>query len=122
MIPRNFRIQRNDQILFPNVPLVWSGLDDQSSPVLKEFSSQLMVFSSLVAEFVTLWVAVDAITQEASEIVLFLTLLVFFVILYLQSILSLTFIWCSFMHLLLCYLVFPFSFGCNSSFYIEFEA
>jgi len=50
------------QILFPKVPLVWSGLDDQSSPVLKGFSSRLMVFFALIAEFVTLWVAVDAVT------------------------------------------------------------
>ncbi|CAD5333067.1 unnamed protein product [Arabidopsis thaliana] len=50
------------QILFPKVPLVWSGLDDQSSPVLKGFSSRLMVFFALIAEFVTLWVAMDAVT------------------------------------------------------------
>jgi len=59
-----------------------------------------MVFSALVAEFVTLWVAMDAITQEASENVLFRTLLVFFVVLYLQYILSLTFFWSSFKYLL----------------------
>lgn len=103
------------QFLFPKFPLDLSGLDDQASPVLQGSSSRLMVSSVFVAELVTLWVALDAVTQEAIGIVLFRSVLVSFVEMYLQSISSLTFIWWTFKQLLLCYLVFPLCFGCISS-------
>lgn len=102
-------------LFFPKFPLVWSGLDDQASPVLQGSSSRLIVFSTLVVELVTLWVAVDAVSHEAYWMVLSRSPLVWFVKSYLHSIPSLL----SFEVLsgtsCLCYLVFPFYVGCISS-------
>ncbi|XP_020879410.1 uncharacterized protein LOC9309454 isoform X1 [Arabidopsis lyrata subsp. lyrata] len=40
--------------VFPKVPLIWSGLDNQAFPVLQGSSSRLLASSALVAELVTL--------------------------------------------------------------------
>ncbi|CAH8254256.1 unnamed protein product [Arabidopsis lyrata] len=75
--------------VFPKVPLVWSGLDDQASPVLQGPSSRL-AFSALVAELVTLRVALDAVSYEVFGIVLFRSHWTSFVKLYLAFISSLS--------------------------------
>ncbi|KAG7567730.1 Reverse transcriptase zinc-binding domain [Arabidopsis thaliana x Arabidopsis arenosa] len=75
--------------VFPKVPLVWSGLDDQASPVLQGPSSRL-ASSALVAELVTLRVALDAVSYEVFGIVLFRSHWTSFVKLYLAFISSLS--------------------------------
>ncbi|CAL9242696.1 unnamed protein product [Arabidopsis halleri] len=57
--------------VFPKVPLIWSGLDDQAFPVLQGSSSRLLASSALVAELVTLWVTLDAVSHEVFWIVMF---------------------------------------------------
>ena len=74
--------------VFPKVPLDWSGLDDQAFPVLQGTSSRLLASSVLVAEFVTLWVALDAVFLEVLWIVMFRVRLASFVKLCLAPILS----------------------------------
>ncbi|CAN8324714.1 unnamed protein product [Cochlearia groenlandica] len=54
------------QSFFPKFPLVWSGLDDQTSSVLQGSSSRLIVFFVIVAELVTFRVASD-VSHEVFE-------------------------------------------------------
>ncbi|CAH8278538.1 unnamed protein product [Arabidopsis lyrata] len=56
---------------YPKFPLDWSGLDDQALLVLQGSSSRLIVSSTLVAELVTFWVAMDAVSHEAFGMVSF---------------------------------------------------
>ncbi|VVA97217.1 unnamed protein product [Arabis nemorensis] len=61
------------QILKLSKPIylsMWSDLVIQASPVLQGSSFRLMAFSAFGAVFVTLRIAVDAVIQEAHEIVL----------------------------------------------------
>ncbi|XP_019084371.1 PREDICTED: uncharacterized protein LOC109125980 [Camelina sativa] len=57
-------------LIFLKFPLVWRGLDARDSSVSQGSSSRMMVPSTYVVEFVTLWVIMDAIYQETVEIVL----------------------------------------------------
>ncbi|CAN8293288.1 unnamed protein product [Cochlearia groenlandica] len=79
------------QFLFPKSPFVWCGLDDQALSVLQGFSSRLIAFSAIVAEFVIFQVASDAVSHEAFEIVRFRSSLVSFVEMCLKSISCLDF-------------------------------
>ncbi|KAG7542367.1 hypothetical protein ISN45_Aa07g023550 [Arabidopsis thaliana x Arabidopsis arenosa] len=65
-----------EKFRFPKFPLL-SGLDAQASPVLQGSSSWLMLFSAIVAFFATPR-AVDAVNQEAFDIVIFRFLMVSF--------------------------------------------
>ncbi|KAG7584825.1 hypothetical protein ISN45_Aa02g002160 [Arabidopsis thaliana x Arabidopsis arenosa] len=65
-----------EKFRFPKFPLL-SGLDAQASPVLPGSSSWLMLFSAIVAFFATPR-AVDAVNQEAFDIVIFRFLMVSF--------------------------------------------
>lgn len=115
--------------LFPIYLPLWSGLEVQALSVLQGSSSRLMLSTAFDAVAVTPRVTLDAVIQDAYEIVVLQFLMVFVYDLYHLSISRLTIFWWSFWHLLPCFHVFsfllvafPFPLDVFPPLSIEFEA